>query len=403
MSKAEAATAAFLAECVYQDGWHSRGDFSSSQKDLASRYVSACASNDLPAVRTLLEDCGVPVDSGESGCCGHYPAVLGVCTLGHAELAAFLLRRGAVPEHQDCDGFRGNPIFSCANRKRTGGGDARNDAVIAALVEHYYAPKRWHDISDVWTGAAGGGAATLAEVRARDWWNRGKQGSQFSAEDLCALLMYCGVEEHLPLLHEAVEGGDLEGVRRILGDGVAVRKLVNRGNFCGETPLVAAASRYWQEPGGEWRSNMLGIMRSLLGAGAMLGGAEEEGCVLEECWWGYLGELGGKKARLGISPDEAAGDNAEDDAAFLTTLPAALLRGARRNHPHRVRAAMDRLRRVVPAVGKVAVVLRRMYEEVSFRPENSGMMRAKQDFERRAVQGGGDGGGVGGGGDGDGD
>ncbi len=48
-----------------QDGWHSRGDFSSSQKDLASRYVSACASNDLPAVRTLLEDCGVPVDSGE--------------------------------------------------------------------------------------------------------------------------------------------------------------------------------------------------------------------------------------------------------------------------------------------------------------------------------------------------
>lgn len=38
---------------------------------------------------------------------------------------------------------------------------------------------------------------------------------------------------------------------------------------------------------------------------------------------------------------------------------------------------MDRLR-VVPAVGKVAVVMRRMYEVVSCRPDNSGMMRAKQ-------------------------
>ena len=381
---------------IAMDGWHSRGGFSSTQEDLAFRYVTACSSNDIPAVTTLLDDCGVPVDSGESGCCGHYPAVLGACKLGHAELVVFLLQRNAIPEHQDCDGFQGNPIFSCADRKRKGSGGARNDAVIAALVEHYYAPKCWNrDVSDVWTGAVGGGLSTLAEVRARDWWNRGKQGSKFSAEDLCALLMFCGVEEHLAptLLHEVVEGGDLGGVRRILGDGVAVRKLVNRENFCGETPLVSAADRYWQEPGEEWRSNMLGIMRSLLEAGAMLGGAEEEGSVLENCWWGYLGQLG---------PDEAGGDKAEEDAAFLATLPAELLRGARRKHPHRVRAALDRLRRVVPAVGKVAIVLQRVYEEVSLRPGNTGMMRAKRDFERRAARGDGDesGGGGGGGGGG---
>ena len=96
------------------------------------------------------------------------------------------------------------------------------------------------------------------------------------------------MEEHLAptLLHEAVEGGELVGVRRILGDGVAARKLVNRENLYDETPLVSAADKYWQDPGEEWRSNMLTIMRSLLEAGAMLGGAGEEVSVLENCWGG---------------------------------------------------------------------------------------------------------------------
>ena len=56
----------------------------------------------------------------------------------------------------------------------------------------------------------------------------------------------------------------------------------------------------------------------------------------------------------------------------------------------------------MPAVGKVAIVLQRVYEEVSLRPGNTGMMRAKRDFERRAARGDGDesGGGGGGGGGG---
>ena len=47
-----------------------------ASRQLARAYVRAGERGDLVEVERLL-GCGVPVDSGVSGCCGHYPIIIG--------------------------------------------------------------------------------------------------------------------------------------------------------------------------------------------------------------------------------------------------------------------------------------------------------------------------------------
>ena len=65
--------------------WHQRSHAcSEAQRELAREYVRAGERGDVVEVERLLK-CGVPVDSGCSGCCGHYPIIIEACNCGHVQ------------------------------------------------------------------------------------------------------------------------------------------------------------------------------------------------------------------------------------------------------------------------------------------------------------------------------
>ncbi|GMI00322.1 hypothetical protein TrLO_g11360 [Triparma laevis f. longispina] len=290
--------------------WHDRNfQCSEEQRSLAQKFVSACKQNNIKEVKHLLNEALVPVNSGESGCCGHFPAIIEAIKLGHVELTNLLLLRGAKPEHEECMGPPCSQLISCGLQKlqklKNVGGrtQLQNEKIISALLLHYYS-KFWGEKSSDWN---------LGEIRAIE---------------------------------------------------------------CGETPMVVAVEEYWNYFD-EARSNKLEIIRLLINAGAVQTEDEWEE-TLEMYWNNYLWENEGGGEYLAFS-------NAIHDEQFLAIPAATLLMTAKKCHPFRVKKASIRFKRIGKCVGKLALALRTWYEEISYRPGNSGMLKAQAEFEQLAM------------------
>lgn len=199
--------------------WHDRNfQCSEEQRSLAQKFVSACKQNNIEEVKHLLNEALVPVNSGESGCCGHFPAIMEAIKLGHVELTTLLLLRGAKPEHEECMGPPCSPLISCGLQKlqklKNVGGrtQLQNEKIISALLLHYYS-KFWGKKSSDWN---------LGEIRAIEWWR--KSCPDFSKKHLGALLLFLGIQTYPDkwgslALQEAIREGNINQVRNALNGG----------------------------------------------------------------------------------------------------------------------------------------------------------------------------------------
>jgi hypothetical protein len=356
--------------------WHERcHECSEAQRELAREYVRAGERGDLVEVERLLGR-GVPVDSGWSGCCGHYPIIIGACDRGDVELVEMLLDHGAEPEHDECAGQSANPIFSCALQRKfpmrpmTDGSRRtaeQNDAILTALLERSY-------VCDF--VAMRLTPEQLAQLRGRPWWERGGQGQRFNDDDQRAMLIDAGVERftaNARLFEACAEACTLESApfdaRRALEAGADVRA---RDRTRGCSSALEVVLQYWSDwSRDEPHARGLEVIRVLLEHGAMVDGAEAV-AALDECadlisMWGLDGE--------------------GDDAPLQRFPPAVVIRSAQVCHPYRVRCAWRKWRRIAPLVGRWRKALCALYDEVAHRPGNSAMCAAMDDFAACAAAG----------------
>ena len=348
------------------NAWHSRNySITAEQRDAAGRYCSASKRGDVDEVLRLI-DSGIPIDSGESGCCGHFPIVIGACERGDVKLVQELLTRGAIPIHQECAGESSNPIFFCAMQKKFPqkaalDGSSRtteqNEAVLQLLLKHHYVPE--------YKSLLRGCIDNCADVYSRSWWEHGGgRGTTFEERDLMALLTDAGAGliAGQAVLHEACQEGASVVIELLLAThGSEAHGIdVNARNTYGETALSVAAE-YWELEGGH-----LACMQILLRHGAMLTAADATE-ALESC-------------RQNSNLDCDWNDDIDKDTGLRDAPPAMLIRKASKCHPHRIEKARAHLRRIVPIVGRWCVFLLRLYTEVAHRPGNSGMQAAQEEF-----------------------
>ena len=213
-------------EAMERWGWHSRRPgLSEEQLERCKRYVSAAEVGDVDEVLRLLET-GMPVNSGTSGICGHYPVIIDACKRGDIAMVSLLLQHGAIPKHDESAGEDANPIFSCALQKRfpdtpmcdgSHRTAVQNEAILSLLVNFHYL--------DVWRQLQRR-EAYASDLDGREWWSRGEMGAGFDDDDLLALLR--DVAGHLLVdsdeyaLHDACERGDIAAARALIARGADV-------------------------------------------------------------------------------------------------------------------------------------------------------------------------------------
>lgn len=344
------------------DGWHAcKSGLDATQRELCEQYVRAAGAGDVGEALRLIGE-GVPVDSGTSGCCGHYPVIVDACRRGDVEMVAALLTVGANPNHQECSGAAFHPIFSCAHQHRFHAPPqhdgscrtkAQNDAILRLLIHHVYA-------SEFKQLRAASELTSREDLEARAWWQKGGQGQRFEDADRLAMLVDAGAGPFFSraALVVACEDGDARTVRKELGRGL-------------DTPTaqfaLQKAAEFW-EPEGEQGApgGWLECMRLLLAHGAMVSN-EEALEVLEAC-------------RTNVHIDVDWTDDLEQDQGLRTAPPAMLIRQARTCHPYRIARAKKHWRRVTPLVGRWRLFLLQIYVEVTFRPGHRGMASAAASF-----------------------